>query len=309
MTQGVVWLRPAIRLGAALALPFAVPAAITMALWALPGDPAEILCPPGICTGAEELARRWGLDQGPMAFYAQWMANALGGSFGNSWRLAQGAPVGELLWESLPTTTALLALASAPLVLASALAAAGRHPKSLERLWGAVGLVPAVVLALAAAAWVEINHGALSHDGWPGTLRLLLGAVVLALADGALGDAVVATRGLFEGERAQRYVGVAVLRGEGVLVNTLPNVLPTLAGQGRARLVGLMSGTVVVEVVLGIQGLGELLWAGTLLQDFGVVLAGAWAFSWLSALLLLGQAATELGAVWWVRRVPVGVEA
>jgi ABC-type dipeptide/oligopeptide/nickel transport system permease component len=70
-----------------------------------------------------------------------------------------------------------------------------------------------------------------------------------------------------------------------------------------------MSGAVVVEVVLGIQGLGELLWAGTLLQDFGVVLAGAWAFSWLSALLLLSAALVDLGTTWWVRRVPAGTGA
>ena len=54
----------------------------------------------------------------------------------------------------------------------------------------------------------------------------------------------------------------------------LPNVAPALAGQLRARAIHLLSGgAVVVEVVLRIEGLGELLWIGTLLQDFGVVLA------------------------------------
>ena len=47
-----------------------------------------------------------------------------------------------------------------------------------------------------------------------------------------------------------------------------------------------MSGAGIVEVVLGIPGLGELLWEGTLLQDFGVVLAAAWAFALLSGALL-----------------------
>jgi peptide/nickel transport system permease protein len=298
-----------LKIASAALLPFAVPALITLALWAMPGDPTEILCPPGICTGADELAKRWGLDRGPLDFYLSWMGSAIQGSFGNSWRMAQGSPVSELLWESLPVTVALLALAALPLLVTSAFAAAGRHPAALERAFRAVGLLPAVVLALMAAAYVEIRHGALSHDGWPGLLRLLLGAAVLALADGALSDAVAGTRGVFEAERAQRYVAIATLRGEGVLGNTLPNVLPTLAGQARARLVGLMSGAVVVEVVLGIQGLGELLWAGTLLQDFGVVLAGAWAFSWLSALLLLSAALVDLGTTWWVRRVPAGTGA
>ena len=35
------WIRPFVRLIAALVLPFAVPGVITIALWMLPGDPAE----------------------------------------------------------------------------------------------------------------------------------------------------------------------------------------------------------------------------------------------------------------------------
>ncbi len=305
--MAAAWVRPALRVASAAALPFAVPALVTGALWALPGDPAEIICPPGICTGTAELAQRWGLDQGPLSFYLGWMGNALTGAFGNSWRLSQGFPVADLLIESAPVTAALLALAAVPMIVASVFAASGRHPRALERVWWAFGLAPAVVLTLVAAAFVEIRYGALSHDGWPAILRLLLGAGVLALSDGAMSDAVGATRAVFEGERAQRYASMAMLRGESVLANTLPNVLPALAGQWRARLLGVLSGTVVVEVVLGIPGLGDLLWAGTLLQDFGVVLAGAWAFSWLSALLLLSQALVELGTVWWVRRAPAGI--
>ncbi|MEQ1572039.1 MAG: ABC transporter permease subunit, partial [Myxococcota bacterium] len=112
------------------------------------------------------------------------------------------------------------------------------------------------------------------------------------------------TRTTFEDEYRQRYIGVAVLRGESPLANALPNVLPALAGQVRARALQILSGTVVVEVVLGISGLGELLFDGTLRQDFGVVLAAAWAFSLASAALLLAQAATELGVALWVRRAP-----
>ena len=53
-------------------------------------------------------------------------------------------------------------------------------------------------------------------------------------------------------------------------------------------------GAVVVEVMLKIDGLGDLLWAGTLEQDFGLVLATATLFAFGSALLLLMQAFTEV---------------
>lgn len=301
------WVRPLVRLFAALALPFLVPAVITGVMWILPGDPASIICPPAICTGAEDLAARWGLDQGPVHFYFNWLSNAATLEFGNSWRVSQGYPVYDLLVESLPTTALLCFLAMIPLVLGAVLAAKGWISQRLDPVWQALGLVPAVILALVFAAVVQINFGALSHDGLPGALRLLFGALVLGVADGALAGAILGTRSTLEEELKQRYVQIAVLRGESVLSNTLPNVLPSLVGQFRARVLHIMSGAVIVEVVLGIPGLGELLWDGTLQQDFGVVLTAAFAVGLLSAALLLAQALVEIAVAIHVRRTPAGV--
>jgi peptide/nickel transport system permease protein len=135
----------------------------------------------------------------------------------------------------------------------------------------------------------------------------LFGALVLGVADGALAGAILGTRSTLEEELKQRYVQIAVLRGESVLSNTLPNVLPSLVGQFRARVLHIMSGAVIVEVVLGIPGLGELLWDGTLQQDFGVVLTAAFAVGLLSAALLLAQALVEIAVAIHVRRTPAGV--
>jgi peptide/nickel transport system permease protein len=293
-----------VRLAAALLLPLAVPGVITAVLWILPGDPAEIICPPQICQGTAALAARWGLDQGAWSFYTGWLAKALTGEFGNSWRVQQGFPVADLLLESLPTTAALVLLSLVPLTLGSTLAALGWLPRRLDALWQAIGLVPAVIFALFCAARIEIGYGAQSHEGWPQLLRLLMGAVVLGLSDGAFAAAVVGTRSIFEEEVKQRYVQIALLRGESTLSNALPNVLPALIGQLRGRILHIMSGTVVVEVVLGIPGLGELLFDGTLLQDFGVVLAATWAFSLLSAAVLCFQAVSEIAVSMWVHRHP-----
>lgn len=303
------WTRPTIRLASAGLLPFAVPAVLTATLWALPGDPAAIICPPAICTGGAELAARWHLDGGPTGFYTHWMVSALQGDFGNSWRMAQGTPVGELLWSSLPVTTVLVALAAIWMASPALLAGLGRLPRGADGVLRAVGLAPSVLLALLAAAFVEIRYGALSHDGWPAMLRVGLASLVLALADGATSQAVSTTRTVIQEEGKARYVGIATLRGEGALFNLLPNVLPGLAGYWRGRMLHLLSGAVVVEVILGVPGLGELLWDGTLLQDFGVVLAAAWAFSWMAAGLLLVQALVEVGVVAAVRYVPARVLA
>jgi len=135
-------------------------------------------------------------------------------------------------------------------------------------------------------------------------LRLIVGALVLGVSDAALYSTVNGVHGLVQSERKQRYAQIAVLRGEGVLSNVLPNMLPALAGQLRARIVHLLSGAVVVEVVLEIDGLGDLLWRGALQQDFVVVVATAFFFALISASVLLGQAFVELVCALLVRRAP-----
>jgi peptide/nickel transport system permease protein len=302
----VWWTRPLVRLVAAGMLPLLVPAIITGALWILPGDPADIICPPEICDGTEALAKRWGLDQGPWRFYRDWVGRALEGDFGNSWRAQQGVPVAELIAESMPTTAQLVGLSLVPLTLASVLAAFGWLPRRLDPLWQGLGLAPSVILALLAAAAIEIHYGAMSHHGFPAALRMLAGAAVLGVSDGALAAAIIGTRSTFEEEVKQRYISIAVLRGESVLSNALPNVLPALIGQLRGRVIHVMSGAVVVEVVLGLPGLGELLFDGTLLQDFGVVLAASWAFSLLAAALMCAQALAEIAHALAIRRFPAG---
>lgn len=303
------WAQPLVRLGVAIAMPVAVPAVITLLIWALPGDPASIICPPEICGGTEGLAERWNLNAGPVHFFTSWLSDALHGQLGNSWRVQQGVPIRSLVDEAIPNTVSLILLAMVPLLVGTVVAALGWVPSRLDAALQAFGLVPAVVLALVGAAVVQLQYGADMYGAEARLVRLLVGAAVLGLADGALSGAVSGTRGLFARERRQRYVQVAQLRGEKVLSNMLPNTAPALAGQLRARVLHVLSGAVVVEAVLRIDGLGDLLWRATLLQDFGLVLATATGFALLSGALLLLQACVEVFVAWHVRRSPPVVEA
>lgn len=298
------WIRPLVRVIAAVLLPLIVPFVISEILWALPGDPIDIMCPPGLCTGQAQMAERLCMDHGPFHFYNCWLVNALHGDFGRSLRVMQGEQVSSLLSESLPTTALLVCLALLPVVVLSVLAASSLLTKKLDSVWQVVGLVPSVILALLLAAYVEIHYGAESNTGWPAALRLIFGAGVLAVADGTLAGAVMGTRSVFDEEIKQRYIQIAMLRGESTFLNALPNVTPALIGQFRSRVLHIMSGAVVVEVVLGVSGLGELLWDGTLLQDFPVVLAAAFSFSLLSGVLLFVQALAEIAVEMHVRRAP-----
>ncbi len=301
-------MRPLVRVIAAIALPLLVPAIICGILWLLPGDPASIICPPELCgqESTDSLAEQWELHKGPMHFYQHWITNALTGDLGRSWRVYQGRDITGILLEDkyLANTTFLILFSFVPVVCATVFTVVGAIPAVLDRLWNAMGLAPAVILALFAAAFVTITYGPASFDGWPGWLRLILGALVLGLADGMLNGAIVGTRQVFDDETKQRYVQMAILRGEGELSNALPNVLPSLVGQLRARILLMLSGAVIVEVVLQIAGVGSLLWDGTLMQDFGVVLAAAFVFAVFSGLLLLAQAMSEVALNIWVRRSP-----
>jgi peptide/nickel transport system permease protein len=298
------WIRPLVRIIAAVVLPLIVPAVITGAMWLIPGDPVEIICPPGACTGQAELAKRWSMDGTPLWFYYNWLWNACHGDFGRSIRVMQGDPVAGLLWESLPQTTALVCLALIPVIVFSTLAALGWLPRRLDPLWQGLGLVPSVILALLFAAAIEIGFGARSHEGTPALLRVVCAALVLGVADGTLAASVIGTRSVFDEEIKQRYIGIATLRGESVFANAIPNVMPALIGQFRGRVLHILSGAVIVEVVLGVPGVGDLLWQGTLLQDFFVVLGAAWSFSLLSGLMMLIQALAEIAVEWHVRRAP-----
>jgi peptide/nickel transport system permease protein len=304
------WIRPGVRFFAALLLPLLVPAIITALIWALPGDPAEIICPPSTCGGTSELAARWNLDSGPLHFFTEWITAALSSDFGRSWRVEQGMPVVDLLRDSLPLTLKLVGLALGPIFIGVVGAATGWIPARADGVFSAVGLVPALVFSLLGSAAIVVNFGSNAFDAEADRWRLLVGAAVLGISDGAFAAAVSGVRGLFGAERNQRYVSIALLRGERPLANMLPNVMPAFAGQMRARVLHLLSGAVIVEVVLGLPGVGDLLWSGTLLQDFGVVLAAATVFAAISGALLVVQAVVEVLVALHVRGAPaVAAEA
>ena len=298
------WIQPLARAIVAISLPFLVPACITVLIWALPGNPVDIICPPSLCTGGEGLAERWHLDQGADGFYLHWMSNAIQLEFGESWRVLTGEKVINLMKQTMPSTLLLILFALIPITIGSILGAFGKPSKKMDPLLLMLGVLPIVVLALIAGALVEMKYGPGSYDGIAFWLRLIAGALTLGIADGALTGSIIGFRSLFEQENQQRYVGISVLRGENNFSNTLPNLASTLVGQYRARIVQLLSSAVIVEVIVGIDGFGYLLWKGTLKQDFGVVLAAATIFASISALLLLIQACLEVLQILHQRRAP-----
>jgi len=300
---------------AALLLPVLVPAIITMFIWALPGDPASIICPIETC-GEEQnrlLAKELHIDEGMVSFFSHWLSQASTGDFGRSnfyglevLSFQEGKE--DLLSESIPNTSLLLIFSLIIVSIGSLFGAMNIPSKKWDPVVVMIGITPIIVLALISGAFVEITYPGSEFADPKNWMKLVMGALTLGFADAAFSGTLLGVRETFSREKNQRYVGVSILRGETVFSNTFPNVANALVGQYRARILHILSGSVIVEVVVGISGVGDLLLMGTLKQDFSVVLAAAFIFAIFSALLLFFQALIECLIALHIRRAPSNVQ-
>jgi peptide/nickel transport system permease protein len=252
----------------------------------------------------QALRSRYGLDQSLPARYFQWIGSVARGDWGFSF--AYGVPVGPLLWKRglntlLLTGTATLFswLIAVPIGVGWALLGRG-WANELCRLGTAFLLsIPEVLLALVflfvAAETGAFPIGGMSSlhspdaSGWSGLLDVARHMVlpVTALALSRVGGLVrhvresVGAALLLPPVRLMHASGIPTHRI--LLRDVLPlaaNPLITLLG---LSLAGLLSGSLIVEVVLGWPGLGPLLLEAILARDVNVVLGA----TMCSAVLLL----------------------
>ncbi|MCA1564260.1 MAG: ABC transporter permease [Acidobacteria bacterium] len=251
-----------------------VVSALTFALLAAAGGDAlgELASEGGASEATlRELRRVYGLDEPLAARYARWLVNLARGRMGESFYYH--APVATIIWPRLVRT---LALAAAALLLAVSFslalgALAARRQGSLwDRASELVILLtastPRIVLALitlaivARTSWFPIGGAGEETLADFSPLRILPPAVVLALPLVALFLAQ-AREGLSHA-LAQDFVQVA--RAKGLPERTVIvrhalrdalNPLITLFGYAFGSVV---SGSVIVETVLGWPGLGAL---------------------------------------------------
>jgi peptide/nickel transport system permease protein len=252
----------------------------------------------------EALRSRYGLDQSLPARYCQWIGSVARGEWGVSF--AYGVPVGPLLWERglntllLTVTATLLAwLIAVPLGIAWALFGRG-WASELCGLGTALLLsIPEVLLALvflflAAETGAFPVGGMWSLDaaeaaGGSGLWDLLrhMFLPVMALALSRIGGLVRHAResvGAALGLPPVRLMYASGIPTHRILLrDVLPlaaNPLITLLG---LSLTGLLSGSLIVEVVMGWPGLGPLLLEAILARDVYVVIGA----TMCSAVLLL----------------------
>ncbi|WP_308817103.1 ABC transporter permease [Pseudonocardia alni] len=222
-----------------------------------------------------------GLDAPVTEQYLRWLGGVLRGDLGHGYvartpvagQIADAAAVSGLL--------AVLALTLAAVVGIPAGAYAARRPGGLlDRFLGLGTVAGVAVPEFVLAPWLVLVFavwaGALPALGWGDPAHLVLPVLTLAAYPGALAAQLV--RAETAGVLTRPHVLVARAKGLGahrVLwrhgARLATTSVTALAGMFVA---GLLGGSVVVEVVFGIPGLGRLLHRAVVAQDLPVVQAG-----------------------------------
>jgi oligopeptide transport system permease protein len=255
---------------------------IYVAVYALPGDPIQALAGPNRVVSAsvaQALRERYHLDQPLLVQYGHYLQGLLSGDLGDSF---SGRRVSEIIAASWPVTVQLGLTAWVFMSVAGVLAgtAAGvRHGKltDLAVLAGTTVMmgVPFFVVAYVAQIVVGVNLGWLpvsgTDAGWP--MAYILPGLVLALY--GLPQVARLTRTSVLDNLAADHVDTAIAKGlprrlviaRHVVRNSLIPVVSLLG----VSLGYLLSGTVLIEGIFNLPGLGYQIFTAIPQHDGPVV--------------------------------------
>ena len=286
---------------------------------AVPGSAAVAVVGTGDADAIAEVEVQLGLDRPLVEQYLSWAGDALRGDFGEALVSNRGQAVSDLLIDRLPATLALgiggllvSLVVGIPAGVMAALRPAGRLDRvvlALGSLWLAI---PNFVFAIFAVRWLGAELGWFPVIGLPavtddpvGWLRaLVLPSVSLSVGAGAI--VARQSRGAVIDVLQRDYIRTALANGvpfgrvvrRHALRNASAPVLTVIGFQA----VTILGGTVVVEQVFAIQGLGQLGLSAVLEQDFPVVQA----FVMLTAVLVVAvNMVVDAGYAWADPRVAV----
>ncbi len=277
----------AFRIAQAIPVMFFVAVLTFLLMHLLPGDPATIIA--GDMADREAVAqvrRDLGLDQPVAAQLWLWFSNVLQGDFGRSLMLNQ--PVAEAVVERLPVTLSLALVAFAitiPFGIVLGMVAAvwrDTWADSAVMIVALVGVsVPNFWIAILSVILFSVTLGWLPSSGYvPLTLSfsgwlasLIQPAVVLALFQ--IGYLARMTRSAMLDVLDQDYIRTARAKGVSPRVtiakhafrNTLMQVI-TVSGYILSLLIG---GSVVIEQIFALPGIGRLLVQAIMARDYPVV--------------------------------------
>jgi peptide/nickel transport system permease protein len=275
------------RLVAFCATLFVVSLLVFTVVRVLPGDPALLIMGMEASPEATEALRRaMGLDRPILVQYVEWLGRALTGDFGRSIQYDVG--VGRLVLSRLSVTLPLTVLAAGFMLLTAvplgvyAATRQGRAGDWVAMLLSQLGIaIPSfwaglllILLFAVRLGWVQAG----GFDGWgaglwPGVRALLLPALAL----GAVQAAILTRTTRAAVLEVLRADHVRTARAKGLADRTvtwkhvLRNALLTIVTIVGLQLGQLLTGSIVLENVFYLPGLGRLALGAISARDLPVV--------------------------------------
>lgn len=250
-----------------------------------------------------DIRTQLGLDAGPLRLLGQWAGGLWRGDAGRSW--LSGAEVTPAVLHALGVSLLLMAVAlvaaagTAALVCARTLYRQGRRGRAGGGGSAVLAALPEFLTASVLATVVGVQLGWLPALGWYGPRWTVLPALALGLPAGAVLGRLLDD--LLPGALAEPWAVAAAARGlprrriaRHAVHRCLPGLLPNLG----LFVVGLTGGSVAVEQIFDIPGLGRTTLQAALAQDLPVLQAGT--------LVLVLLAAAAAGAARLATRLLTG---
>ena len=258
-----------------------------LALEILPGDPARVIL--GVeapDSAVHALREQLGLNRPPLERYLEWVSSLATGSFGTSYTYS--VPVDELLAARLEITVPLALLAmvlSVAMAMTLGIFAAAHHNRRGDvAVMGVSQLgisVPNFWLALLLILLFAVHLRWFSAGGFPGwdagvgpaLKSLLLPALALATVQGAILTRF--TRSAVLETMREDYVRTArakgLTRGQTLRRHVLRNAMIPIVTVMGLQFANLLAGTIVVENVFALPGVGRLILQAITNRDIVVV--------------------------------------
>jgi peptide/nickel transport system permease protein len=255
----------------------AIALAVFLLIRVVPGDVVDSMALEGSLDDEAVAALRaeMGLDADIATQFSLWAGRALAGDLGLSLRFER--PVTELILAALPTTLTLAALALlAGLALGIALPAAAvlwprsPFPAAVEalNLWSIA--LPTFCVGLA---------GILVFSVWLGWLPVI-GQMLLPVLILGIDNAGQIAKPLYEDlKEAATAAHIRTARAKGlspariVLRHLLPNAMSSAVALAGLILASMIGGTLTMEVLFGLPGLGTLAYQAITGRDYPVIQA------------------------------------
>ncbi|MGW6731575.1 ABC transporter permease subunit [Streptomyces sp. NPDC055013] len=238
-----------------------------------------------------DIRAQLGLDAGPFRLLGDWLGGLWRGDAGRSW--ISGSEVTPAVCQALGVSLLLMAVALVVAAVTAALICArtlslGAHRRLDGRAGGSgsavLAALPEFLTASVLATVVGVQLGWLPALGWYGPQWTILPALALGLPAGAVLGRLLDD--LLPGAFAEPWALAATARGlpgRTVARQALRRCLPGLLPNTGLFVVGLTGGSVTVEQIFDIPGLGRTTLQAALAQDLPVLQAGTLALVLLAA--------------------------